>query len=313
MEQIHYIYVIENKIDGKKYIGQTTDTKRRWNEHSKLLQRNSHKNYHLQDAWNEFGVENFHLSVLEEVKTENRLERELFYIQKFKTTDKNFGYNLAASTRKGIPHNKESIEVIRDSQRSIPVLQIDFNGEIVKRWRGGCRHASKYCGLQSSIWNCCNGNTCSYSNYIWIYEKDYDKFDLDYHLRNKGDKIVAQLDMNKNLIKIWERIDIAADTLGLDRSSISKVCRHKYSHAGGFIWEYYVNYKNNIITSKVPRKGNRKIVQLDFDGNEIKVWDSVSRITQILFGKRDNGSIKLCCENKKPHAYGYNWKYYDEK
>lgn len=44
------IYKIENKVNGKVYIGQSIDIKIRWYNHRKELNGNRHHNEHLQNA-----------------------------------------------------------------------------------------------------------------------------------------------------------------------------------------------------------------------------------------------------------------------
>ena len=50
-----YIYLIENDINNKKYIGLTTQTiEQRWNQH---LRASKYKNYKLYYAMRKYGVE----------------------------------------------------------------------------------------------------------------------------------------------------------------------------------------------------------------------------------------------------------------
>lgn len=53
------IYQILNNVNGKTYIGQTINFHKRKTRHLWSLKNNSHDNYHLQRAYNKYGLDNF--------------------------------------------------------------------------------------------------------------------------------------------------------------------------------------------------------------------------------------------------------------
>jgi len=91
---IMFIYQIKNKINEKKYIGKTEKTiQSRWSSHCKNAKNNV--NRYLYDAMNKYGINNFSvdmIEVCEDVRTLN--EREKYWINFYKTTNKEFGYNM---------------------------------------------------------------------------------------------------------------------------------------------------------------------------------------------------------------------------
>jgi len=96
------IYKISNKVNGKVYIGSSSDIKKRWNTHKNHLKKNKSDSRYLQNAWNKHGEENFVFEIIECVYFEENLkERELFYIEKYKSCDANFGYNLQKEPGRG--------------------------------------------------------------------------------------------------------------------------------------------------------------------------------------------------------------------
>lgn len=87
-----YIYKIINTINNKVYIGQTKNTKNRWQQHKSTLKHNRHENPYLQNSWNKYGEENFQFEII--VFTENYNEEEKKYIKLYNSTDPKFGYNI---------------------------------------------------------------------------------------------------------------------------------------------------------------------------------------------------------------------------
>jgi group I intron endonuclease len=59
------IYSITNKVNGKIYIGQSKNISDRMLEHIRDLKSNRHVNWHLQRAFNKYGIENFKFDVIE--------------------------------------------------------------------------------------------------------------------------------------------------------------------------------------------------------------------------------------------------------
>lgn len=87
------VYFIYNCKNGKKYFGQSINVEKRLTEHIRELRRNKHVNPHLQKSFNKYKEDSFLFSLLQECSI-NKLDKlEKFYIKKFNTIDKNYGYN----------------------------------------------------------------------------------------------------------------------------------------------------------------------------------------------------------------------------
>ncbi len=90
------IYKITNKVNGKIYIGSAYNLSNRFSTHQYTLRNNTHKNKHLQAAWNLYGSDCFSFEILELVEDKTELlKREQFYIDSFNSTHKEVGYNKA--------------------------------------------------------------------------------------------------------------------------------------------------------------------------------------------------------------------------
>lgn len=107
-----YIYQIINKVNGKSYIGQTKySIQERFKEHIKDSKR-FFSSRPIYSAFNKYGVENFEIILLEETK--NPDEREIFYINKFKSYigfENSNGYNatLGGDGKKIIQFSDEEV------------------------------------------------------------------------------------------------------------------------------------------------------------------------------------------------------------
>ena len=85
------IYKITNLINGKVYIGQSKNVKRRIKEHQQQYASNSISK--IRNAINKYGIQNFKVEILEK-DIENYNEREMYWISYYNSTDSNCGYNI---------------------------------------------------------------------------------------------------------------------------------------------------------------------------------------------------------------------------
>lgn len=89
------IYIIQNKIDKKKYIGSSINIENREYKHFWMLNNNKHDNKHLQNSYNKFGKDCFEFMVIEECDEALLIERENHYIKHYNSNIQDYGYNLA--------------------------------------------------------------------------------------------------------------------------------------------------------------------------------------------------------------------------
>lgn len=74
------IYKIENKINGKVYIGQSTNIEKRWAKHLEDLNKGRHHCSKLQEDYLKYDISNFAFVILEVCEKERLDELEKYYI-----------------------------------------------------------------------------------------------------------------------------------------------------------------------------------------------------------------------------------------
>lgn len=226
------IYMIQNQVDKKVYIGQTNRTlEERTRVHKSRLKRNVHENKYLQFAWNKYGEENFVFDILQSCNSDELDYLEVFWIQKFNSTNRSNGYNFETGGSK----NKElAVETRR--LKGKPVVLTNT----MECFYSASEAARAYNLSQGSISKCCRGEIRSagklpngeYS--VWVFAEDFD-FKKDYSFeRHKGShnpraRKVVCLTTNKVFATMKEA--------GLYYNiksyfKISEVCRGKRKHCG---------------------------------------------------------------------------------
>lgn len=102
MQKKGHIYLITNKINGKQYVGQTArDIWTRFEEHCK----NSHIQYSaISQAIEKYGYLNFELKEIEEVPIDKLDEREIYWIQYYKTYENGYNQNRGGGVIRDYPH-----------------------------------------------------------------------------------------------------------------------------------------------------------------------------------------------------------------
>ena len=118
------IYVIQNNINQKKYVGKALDIYRRIKAHVTALNtKDVNENRHLINSWHKYGRENFSYYVIEYIFDENKdilenklKERELYWIENLDTLNREKGYNLRLDSEGKCIVSDETREKCRESQ-----------------------------------------------------------------------------------------------------------------------------------------------------------------------------------------------------
>ena len=225
------IYGYRNKLNGKIYIGKTTQ-----NENVRQSQhKNSKKNDHFHNAIRYHGFDNFEYFVIQDdITTEMELnELEIFYISKYETfTDKTKGYNMTAGGEGSIGHvpSEKTRELMSSARTGLKrTLEQKRNMSIAQTGR----KITEEHRLKISI---------SHTG----LKRSPD------HIKNAAEgayKKIEQWSLDGEFIKLWNSLKEAGETMGIHRGSISG-CANGYPKnktAGKFIWKFHKS--NSVLSS----------------------------------------------------------------
>ena len=238
------IYKIENIINHKVYIGQTSQERgfkdrycrkgqgieRVYNSYLYEQKHNRHYNVYLFRAIEKYGFDAFVIDEIFDVAlTEYELnEKEIFYIEKFDSFRN--GYN---STLGGDGTSGHKPPTGKNHKQSIRVCQISPDGKLIKIW-DSFGDIYRELGLgKGAIANVCTGRKETSGGFVWVYEKDYDP-NKDYSripkTRGGGartNKPILLLDSNNKIIQEFISAVEVSKALGISKQDVSRICKHQ--------------------------------------------------------------------------------------
>ena len=224
------IYKITNLINGKIYIGSTCNFKDRKSKH-----KNKRSDSLISRAIFKYGWDNFSFEIIEYCDRELLIEREQFYLDLLQPFKENNGYNLLRNCTVngwiGHHHTDETKKIMSEKKKDY----IPWN-----KGKTGVQECSDETRELMSINRIGDKNGFygkSHSEETINKLRDFAKNrDMSY-----CNKRVVQMDkITKEVIKIWDSISDASESILNDRKSsrITAACRGKYKTAGGFCWKY---------------------------------------------------------------------------
>lgn len=181
------IYKIVNKVNGKVYIGSTTNFGIRKTKHFCDLKANRHDNSRLQRSFNKHGIQSFEFEIIITCPPDKLLQIEQICINSY-----NPEYNLLpqAYTTYGYKHTEESKQRMRDLRKgtkpspnasinsakstSKRIYQYDLSHNLIREW-SSTKEAARNLGYTATNIACCarrlnSGKSCTYMGFLWSYE-----------------------------------------------------------------------------------------------------------------------------------------------
>lgn len=106
-------------MNNKIYYGSSNNCNHRWNQHRSLLNKNKHKNQHLQNSWNLYGSSSFKFNIVKNLSIDLLKETEQQYLDIVKLTPNmfyNIGYDSHCPTR-GLAMSQEHKDKISHANK----------------------------------------------------------------------------------------------------------------------------------------------------------------------------------------------------
>lgn len=261
------IYAIKNPINNKIYVGSTVNLRDRKCAHFRQLLLGIHPNPYLQADYNKHnGIETYEFSVLELVEDVNfLLKREQFYIdQYFDNQDKCFNICKIAGSQLGMKHTEESKKktslALKGRKISPNTLARLLDKERNPFAKSGAEHPKTGKVMPDSareaIRKALTGKEKTEEHLRHISEALKGKTLNPSAIkkfrdgRRKGTnnahaKKVIQLDLQGNIIKIWDLMSSASKETETNLASMSACCHGHNKAANGFVWRLVDAVKTN--------------------------------------------------------------------
>lgn len=149
------IYMIENLINGKKYIGQSINLQTRKKTHINNLKRNKHCNKHLQRAWNKYGEKNFQIKILELCDREFLSEKEMAYISYYDSYTNGYNLTIGGESTIGYKFTEEAklkISLANSGRFVSDVTKKKISDSSSKKWADE-KYREKQSKSRKEAWN----------------------------------------------------------------------------------------------------------------------------------------------------------------
>lgn len=204
-----YIVYMHITPNNKKYIGITKEKnpRERWREGKGYW-----TNEHFTSAINKYGWDNIqHIILYKELLKEEAENKEKELIEKYNTTDREYGYNI----EKGGCLNKEVSQETREKLRQNML---------------GKKHSDK---TKQRMSEAHKGDKC-----YWYGKHLTEKHKQKLREVNKKTKRVNQYSTDGKYIKTFNSFREVAEMFNVTRQNIYAVCSGRRKTACGFIWRY---------------------------------------------------------------------------
>lgn len=284
------IYLITNKLNGKKYVGQTNYTTGvRWCGHFKGRADPYKHNSKLYLAMNKHGIENFTVECLEECENEKLDEREIYYIRHYNSFENGYNATLGGSAGRKTILNKDKILLL---------------------WKKGYNltHISQEEGISRT----------TVRDFLFVMGvSEAELYSRGAQKIGSQARAVCQINFyTREILGTYPSIAQAARALDFpNSSSIRSVLTDAKLSAYGYFWRYYDQLSDEEKMSNLyngPFAQNlkdMKIIQVNKDtGQRVECYYSAADADEYMSGYRRSKNTNRAA-NKGHASYGYRWKW----
>ncbi len=329
--KISGIYEIKNLINGKRYIGQTSDLDYRWLHHRSDLKHQKHHSKHLQYAWNKYGEKNFIFVLIEKCPCFILDDREKYWIKKLDTYNNGYNQDLGGQGIRGYKHTEEELNKMHRIQNPKIVLQFDLSFRLIREWIGGASQIGKtlHCTKECILMRCNHtilDKMTSYKDSYWMFKDEYESSSFSWwnyfmNYRKRNDPIICQYDYNFKLIRKWETYKELKEA-GYDIKGITAICRQSGTRktSSGFVWAFdgydfsdgYFGSVAHFINLKKQRElSQQKKVNMYVDKAKtlfVKSFESCKEASIYLDAYKCRGGISVAIKkNRRFHGYYFEY------
>ena len=324
------IYKITNLINGKSYIGQSTNIQKRFNAHRSVAFNPNDKNYGypLYCAIRKYGIENFSFEVLEECDVSELNNKEIYYISKYNAHSK-YGYNQDDGGDQASHYLKLSDELVdaiiqrlKTSLDNSDDIGEDFGvtGRTIRGINSGecCYKESETYPIRPPLYTLnANGS---------IKETEYYCKECQKKIATKDSYCVECGQKSQRKVDRPEPLELArlvkengfmstGKMFGVDGNSVKKWCEiYGIPKLKDELITWYNNKLGiidvpNVKEEKIKIVQEKQVKQIDIKTNQVlNIFPSENDAARFL-GKKKGNHIGEACRGIHKIVYGFKWEY----
>ena len=281
------IYKITNKVDGKSYVGQSTDIATRWHKEIYASQQPDNKSYNtpLSRALRKYGVENFQFEVIEECDPTMLNELEQYWADYYQTYIP-YGYNVAVcggAFTHFVKLNQQTLQQIRNDL----VNTTDTLQTIAQRYQV---HPNTITAINTGK---------SWADPALVYPLRATK-------NIAKEKPVSIYPTREELVLLLQQTQ--------NQTQIGKMYGVTHSSVGKWIKKFNIQpdeWKHTKPSAAITRKQKYAVIQLDLiSRDELAEYESCAEAARQLGGNAGTANhINEVCKGKRQSCAGFGWKY----